>query len=194
MAGLEAPFAAQPPLTPKGPQVRSPWLGIEFWQNGTPLPLERGEDALTSILNPRAAPIEIRIPKSRKAATVQMNAWNTAVNFSRAQNRISLEAGLNLVGYRSVFGQGEGMAASREGYTEVILSEYGNHYLVDERLYSATDTHDGFRMEKFYTLPSRKTYAIEGWRDPVYLVFFINANGDGCIDPGELENVVLRLR
>ena len=132
--------------------------------------------------------------KSHQVPAVQMNAWNSSINFSRTQNRISLDAGMDLVGYRSVFGRGEGMAAGREGYEEVILTEYGHHYLVDERLYPATETHDAFRMEKFYTLPSRETHTIENYRYPVYLVFFINANGNNCIDTGELENVVIRFR
>ena len=154
--------------------------------------MQSGRDEFTAILTPRSTPIEVRVPKDRGAPAVQMSAWHKPVHFERVFAGVSLTAGMSIVGYRSVFGQGEGMApSSREGYTEIFLSEFGHHYYIDERLTSANQSQDRIEISRFYDLKEKTGHEIAGQTQPLYLVFFLNNNGNGCIDRGEFEVFIL---
>ena len=185
---VPAPLAEATPVE----AMESVHLDAEIWQHGRPLPLQvRPDNTIEVALD--AAPFRVMLLKSPGPPALRVNAWVDDANFARVFHGVNLRAGLDTPGFRSVFGQGEGMAASREGYTEMYLSHNGFMYYDDERLSPMENGRMGFEVVATYAVKGdRVEHPIEQWRGDVYLVLYLDLDDDKCIADGEFDKLLLR--
>jgi hypothetical protein len=161
--------------------MRTPELGLEFWQQNQPCPMfivDWQKSEAKVVLKP--APFEIR--SARFDGAVQICAWTDASIF----DEIAAGKRLTEIPY---FTPGTGMADSTFGTPRLRLENQAHNYFVDSRRRQISEHQDSI----FISSLVRDNEAATGW-PPVYLVVFVDLNQDGEVSADEFERLRLEFR
>jgi len=166
--------------------LRTPRLGLEFWQNGAQDGMEfgtrAGKDVVTATM--RAAPFELRFPKQPKDVAIQVCAWTDDSIFS-------VEDGA-AVSTSPYFRPGTGVADYEYGSGTLFLNDEGHNHFVDTRIAAQSASEDKVYVAQ--TWLQQKATPLTQRKGDVYLTVFIDKNKDGTFEltgPAEYEFVVL---
>jgi hypothetical protein len=115
------------------PLVRSPWLGLQIWQNETQNNMSLGDryastERLVRVPMSRE-PFELRLPKQPKDVGIQICAWTDDSIFSLQQG-INLWAPKTYHGSARFFAKGTGMATTAFGTGTLILNKQAHNYYI----------------------------------------------------------------
>ena len=158
--------------------MRTPELGLEFWQQKEECPMfivDSDTSRSRVVLNP--GPFEIRCPRFKEA--IQICAWSDASIF----DQIAPGKTLSQVRY---FTPGTGMADSVFGSPRLRLTNQAHNFFVDSRRRTISENQDSI----FISSLTREQEPLPGW--PVtYLVVFVDLNHDEVIGADEFERIEL---
>lgn len=178
------PSASPPPATasprPRSDLERTPMIGYEFWQNGTPALMQRGPQTPEYVTHVTLArePFEIRLPKPPGDEAVRIATWSDDSIFGLPQGAIYDD--------HQLFGMGRGMANGEYFDGDLYLSNDSMTYLLGNRLTELDRKTDKIVVSRFSGTP------IEQRSAPVYLTIFIDNDHDGRFDITEYDYIVLR--
>ncbi len=183
--GPEQKFTrAVPSLTPlveRNPVpdlVRTPQLGLEFWQQKAECPMFIVDaDTSRSRVLLRPEPFEIRCPRFPEA--VQICAWIDASIFDE------IAPGKKLTDVR-YFTPGTGMADSVFGTPRLRLANRAHNFFVDSRRRTISENQDSI----FISSLSREEEPLGSW-PATYLVIFVDLNQDERVGADEFERIEL---
>jgi predicted Ser/Thr protein kinase len=166
--------------------LRTPRLGLEFWQNGAQDGMEFGTRGANEVVTAtmRAAPFELRFPKQPAGVPVQVCAWTDDSVFS-VENGASASTS-------PYFGPGTGIADYEYGSGTLYLNDEGHNHFVDTRIAAQSATEDKVYVAQ--TWFQQKTTPLAERKGDLYLTVFIDKNKDGKFEvtnPAEYEFVVL---
>jgi hypothetical protein len=191
------PTTAAAPTTPAG-LLRSPRLGLQFWQDGSLVPVKvepvrSGETEARVRVTLRRASFELRLPALKKDYA-QICGWVDASYFS-------IPYGQKLDQETNCLGWGMGYAATEYGDGTFFLGQQGHNVYADTSVIHM-DSMDSIQITQFQAstaaveeavLPARyaNPVPVEQQTDPLYLTVLVDHGQDGVIDPGDLELMVL---
>ena len=165
--------------------LRSPWLGLEVWQNNTANDMFTvGESIERKVrVSMTSAPFEIRWPKQDPSVAVEICAWTDDSIFS-------LQPGDNVENH-PIFSQLRAMANTPFGTGVLGLRNDAYNHLIGTRI----QTHSATQDKVFYsavryqgqTTPLQQRLQ----RDNIYLTVFMNKQVANVIDFDEYEYIVL---
>lgn len=158
--------------------VRTPELGLEFWQRGqeSPMFVVDSETAKTKVvLKPEA--FEIRCPRFKGVA--QICAWSDASIFDE------ISAGKKL-GDVTYFSPGTGMADSPFGTSHLRLENRAHNGFDESRRRSISDQQDSIFLSRL----AREGETLTGW-PTIYLVVFVDLDQNEEVGAHEFERLVL---
>lgn len=158
--------------------MRTPQLGLEFWQGSQQCPMFAldWETFKTRVLL-KPAPFEIRCPRFK--AAVQICAWSDASIF----DQIAPEKKISDVPY---FIPGTGMADSTFGTPRLRLANHAHHYFIESRRRPISEQQDSI----FFSSVLGENESLTTW-PTVYLVVFVDLDQNGEIGSDEFERIVL---
>ena len=163
--------------------LRSPWLGLEIWQNGTRNDMfVVGETIDRKVRVPMtSAPFEIRFPKQPASVAVEICAWNDDSIFT-------LQTGVN-VDDIPFFAPWTGLADTIFGSGQLFLDNQGHNHLVGPRIQPHSDT----QSKVFYSSIryQEQVTPLQLQEDNIYLTIFLNKQVANVVDFDEYEYVVL---
>lgn len=158
--------------------VRTPELGLEFWQQNQECPMfiVDWETAKSKVLL-KPEPFEIRCPRFKSA--VQICAWSDASIFAE----IAPDKKLADIPY---FTPGTGMADSEFGTPRLRLENQAHNYFVDSRRRAISERQDSI----FISSLIRGDETLTSW-PTTYLVVFVDLDGNGAVSADEFERIEL---
>lgn len=173
---------------------RTPWLGLEFYRDDRRLPIvpqpqPLGYDRSRDIVEVEVgeAPFEIRMPALPPDEGMRICAWVDDSIFAKVLQD-------KTVTIDSPFMTGKGMADTAAGSGALYLDNDAFNYFKGTRLAHIGEHQDAAYISSF-EVPERvrpDLTADFGPHTSVYLVVYINRDGDDMTDSGEYEFVVLR--
>ena len=158
--------------------MRTPELGLEFWQQKEECPMfivDSDTSRSRVVLKPE--PFEIRCPRFKEA--VQICAWSDASIFD------GIAPGKKLTEVR-YFTPGTGMADSVFGNPRLRLENQAHNYFVDSRRRTISENQDSI----FISSLTRDQEPLTSW-PTTYLVVFVNLNHDEEVNADEFERIEL---
>jgi hypothetical protein len=185
--------------------VRSPWLGLQIWQNGTRNDMSLGDRYASTDRLVRVPmsndPFEIRLPKPPKDVGIQVCAWTDDSIFSLKQG-IDLSSPRARRGSAQFFALGTGMAETAFGTGRLMLNKGAHNYYIDNRV----ETSDGQSIiyvssvvppRQYPDMPKipmpsvrKKTPATE-LNTNIFLTVLVDGNSNYVIDNEEYQYVKL---
>lgn len=184
-AGLSSNVNARPTET-RAPTdyLRSPWLGLEVWQDGKASGLFKVDLRRTRVSLGRE-PFEIRVPRVTDDPPVLVTAWTSDSIFSQLKQdeKLDIEA-------TSYFNPYKAMADTPAGSASLMLNEDA-HYIYDEgRLKPISDSQSTIFVSSIFSGGSDER-SLKDQKDDVYLVIFRDLNRNETVDNGEYEFLIL---
>ena len=193
LAALLATGNPAPTLAQEAPVrvIHTPWLALRFVEEGSEVPLAN-IDTLTTQVELARKPFTIVFPTRSADDTYWLAAWNDTSIFETFQRKTS-PGQSNEFEKPPFFGPGTGMADTAASSGHLTLNLRGHHHLSGMRLGPDPDRHVFFVSALSYRDEANRwiTVRIEEQRDPLYLVAYYDEDGDGDIDHGEYEFIVL---
>jgi hypothetical protein len=185
---------AQPPPPP--PQMlRTPRLGLQFWQSDARDIMqfdENAEPAIVTVLMKRG-PFEIRFPKLKRDQALQLCAWKDASIFNITDGKPVKKI--------VFFIPGTGMADYEFGLGMLMLHNKAHNYLIGNRveaLSSSTDrvyfSQTGDVAASWATGGSVRKVPLTQQTDDIYLTAYVDKDKDKLVDYGEYEFVILHFQ
>jgi hypothetical protein len=177
---------AAKPVESKAPTdyLRSPWLGLEVWQDGKPSGMFKVDLRHTRVSLSRA-PFEIRVPRLKDDAPVLVTAWTTDKIFDQLKQDEKLSGESS-----SYFNPYKAMADTSAGSASLMLDDDA-HYVYDEdRLKPISESQSTIFISSIST-GSDSEHSLKDQKDKLYLVIFRDLNHNETIDNGEYEFLIL---
>jgi len=182
----QAPLQKPAPARPEGSAaaepvpdlMRTPELGLEFWQRNKECPMfvTDWETSKTKVLL-KPEPFEIRCPRFKEA--VQICAWSDASIFDEIAAGKKLES----VAY---FSPGTGMADTQFGTPRLRVENQAHNNFDASRRRSISEQQDSI----FISSLTREGKILTTW-PTTYLVVFVDLDGNEEIGAHEFERIVL---
>lgn len=168
--------------------ARTPWLGLQLWQNDerilfAQLPADgrSSQDVVSASLS--SSLFYLRMPRLADDVAMQLCAWTDDSIFSLSRGQAIEEI--------PFFRPGTAMADTTAGSGSLLLDDHGNHYLVGSRLEPLdADQH----QVAISTIQERTDTGIDDLPRPwgrVFLTALVDANRNGVVDTGEYEYLIL---
>ncbi len=163
--------------------LRSPWLGVEVWQANQQCSLSLSDER-TMHLRLQPEPFELRFPKVVEDPAIQISAWTDASLFAQIGIGVSVADIPFLL-------PGTGMADSTFGFGELMLAQDAHNYCQGTRLLKMNDQ----LAIRFSSIGlNGQRYPFSKQRDSLYLVIYIDLNGNTLVDNDEYEFYTLDFR
>ncbi|MGW0483417.1 serine/threonine protein kinase [Nonomuraea sp. NPDC003214] len=185
LTGAAGPTTSSPSASTGNAVVRSPRLGLEFWQGNAAAPLALTDlDAPVTRVSLQAAPFELRFPSVPEERAVQVCAWTDDSVFD-------ITDGAKTADHRC-FAPGTGMADFEHGSGTLFLNDEGHNYLIGDRVTRHSDTQDKVLVSSIFQGDTQQPIAEQ--RGDLYLTVFVDHDGDQVFKQageGEYEYLVL---
>lgn len=169
---------------------RTPWLGLEFWQGDTRVPMaevpnEGNADGREVVrVDVGTKPFQMRVPKLPREVAVQVCGWIDDSIFILEQGRKAEDI--------PFLQPGTGMADTAAGSGSLVITNEAQNYYAERRIASLSSEQDGV-----YVSSVSYPYWIDASVPPlqpttdVYLVVNIDLNKDDVVDHDEYEYLLL---
>ncbi len=131
-----------------------------------------------------AAPFEIRVSPVAKDFPVRITAWTDDSIFTD----VSVGREISAVPF---FQPGTGMATPAGVVKEIYLEKEAHNYFHEGRLSSYSDNVATVSVESIYNVATGKGWEMVGHKGPIYMVVFVNGDGDKVVGEGEFVKLVL---
>jgi hypothetical protein len=164
--------------------LRSPWLGLEVWQDGEARGLFKVDLRRTRVSLKRE-PFEIRVPRLKNDPPVQMVAWTSDSVFSQINQGDKVDEESD-----SYFNPYKSMADTPAGSGTIMLDKDSNYFFDEDRLKSVSDSQNTIFLSSVST-GSEDEHSLKDQKDDIYLVIFRDLNNNKIADNGEYEFLIL---
>ncbi len=159
---------------------RSPWLGIEFWQDKQPCEMYLIDERSTRV-SLRPSRFELRVPKLFDDPSIQVAAWTDRRLFDAVKAEVPIA---DIPFYQP----GTGVADSTFGFGALTLSNEAHNYFYGQRLKASGD----YYAVGLSTLNSGdESRPLAQQKAPLYLVVYVDLNRDEIVGNEEFEFFVL---
>jgi hypothetical protein len=164
--------------------LRTPWLGLEVWQDGKANGLFKVDSYSTRVAMSRA-PFEIRVPRAKDDAPVLMAASTNRSLFDKLKKGEKLD-----IDAESFFNPYKAMADTRAGSATLMLNDDAHYVYDEERLKPISDSASTIFVSSILT-DSDAEQSVTNQKDDLYLVIFRDLDKNETVDNGEYEFLIL---
>jgi len=171
--------------------AHTPWLGLRFVQDGKEAELVNS-DLNTTEVRLKRKPFAILLPTHGADDAYQVAAWSDDSIFAEASAGVR-ETRFDPPNLPAFFEPGTGMADTAAGSGTLMLDNQAHNYLEGLRLGPDPKRHEYFVSQISGREGSGEMVAIplKAQKKPIYLVVFLDENGDGSMQNDEYEFIVL---
>jgi hypothetical protein len=163
--------------------LRTPWLGLEVWQDGKANGLLKVDSYSTRVAMSRA-PFEIRVPRVKDDPPLLVAASTNRSLFDKLKRGEKLD-----INAESFFNPYKAMADTRAGSATLMLDDDA-HYVYDaERLKPISDSLSTIFISSI--LSDDVEHSVTSQKDDLYLVLFRDLDKNETVDNGEYEFLIL---
>lgn len=185
-SGITSPSVMQTPSRPASDYLRTPWLGLEVWQDGKASPMYKVDDRHTRI-SLSSAPFEIRVPRI-KNVPVLVTAWKTDKIFDQLKQGEKADEESD-----SYFNPYKSMADTSAGSATLMLNDDAHGYYDDERVKNISDSQSALYFSTILDGTDNER-SIRDQKGNLYLVIFRDLDNNKTIDNGEYEFLILEFK
>jgi hypothetical protein len=164
--------------------LRTPWLGLEVWQDGKANGLFKGDLKSTRVAMSRA-PFEIRVPRVKDDPPVLVAASTNRSIFDQLKRGEKLD-----VNAESFFNPYKAMADTRAGSATLMLDDDAHYVYDEERLKPISDSLNTIFISSILT-DAGAEQSVTSQTDDLYLVIFRDLDKNETVDNGEYEFLIL---
>jgi len=166
--------------------LRSPWLGLEVWQDGKASGLFKVDLRRTRV-SLKSAPFEIRVPRLKDDPPVLMVAWTSDSIFSKIDQGDKADEESD-----SYFNPYKSMADTPAGSGTIMLDEDANYVFDEDRLKSISDNQSTMFLSSVLNVAGDgDEHSLKDQKGDIYLVLFRDFNRNKTVDNGEYEFLIL---
>ena len=163
--------------------LRTPWLGLEVWQDGKADGLFKVDSYNTRVAMTRA-PFEIRVPRAKDETPVLVAASTNRSIFDKLKRGEKLD-----INAESFFNPYKAMADTRAGSATLMLNDDAHYVYDEERLKPISDSVSTIFVSSI--LSDDVEQSVTSQKDDLYLVIFRDLDKNETVDNGEYEFLIL---
>jgi hypothetical protein len=164
--------------------LRTPWLGLEVWQDGKANGLFKVDSYSTRVAMSRA-PFEIRVPRAKDETPVLVAASTNRSLFDKLKRGEKLD-----INAESFFNPYKAMADTRAGSATLMLDDDAHYVYDEERLKPISDSVSTIFVSSILTDVDAEQ-SVTSQKDDLYLVIFRDLDKNETVDNGEYEFLIL---
>jgi hypothetical protein len=174
-----------PPETrPPTDYLRTPWLGLEVWQDGKANGLFKGGDSYSTRVTMSHTPFEIRVPRVKDNPPILIAASTNRSLFDKLKRGEKLD-----INAESFFNPYKAMADTRAGSATLMLDDDAHYVYDEERLKPISDSLSTIFVSSI--LSDDVEHSVTSQKDDLYLVIFRDLDKNETVDNGEYEFLIL---
>jgi hypothetical protein len=163
--------------------LRTPWLGLEVWQDGKADGLFKVDSYSTRVAMSRA-PFEIRVPRVKDETPVLVAASTNRRLFDQLKRGEKLD-----INAESFFNPYKAVADTRAGSATLMLNDDAHYVYDEERLKPISDSLNTIFISSI--LSDGAEQSVTSQKDDLYLVIFRDLDKNETVDNGEYEFLIL---
>lgn len=163
--------------------LRSPWLGLEVWQDGKAAGLFKVDLRRTRV-SLGHEPFELRVPRLKDDPRVLVTAWTADSIFDQLKQDEKLD-----IDATSYFNPYKAMADTPAGSASLMLDEDAHYVYNEDRLKPISDGQSTIFISSVFS--DGNEHSLREQKDDVYLVIFRDLNNNETVDNGEYEFLIL---
>lgn len=163
--------------------LRTPWLGLEVWQDGKANGLFKGDSYSTRVAMSRA-PFEIRVPRVKDDPPILIAASTNRSLFDKLKRGEKLD-----INAESFFNPYKAVADTRAGSATLMLNDDAHYVYDEERLKPISDSLNTIFISS--VLSDDVEQSVTSQKDDLYLVMFRDLDKNETVDNGEYEFLIL---
>ena len=163
--------------------LRTPWLGLEVWQDGKANGLFKVDSYSTRVAMSRA-PFEIRVPRVKDETPVLVAASTNRSLFDQLKRGEKLD-----INAESFFNPYKAVADTRAGSATLMLNDDAHYVYDEERLKPISDSLNTIFISSI--LSDGAEQSVTSHKDDLYLVIFRDLDKNETVDNGEYEFLIL---
>jgi|ERR1044071_824485 hypothetical protein len=164
--------------------LRTPWLGLEVWQDGKADGLFKGGDSYSTRVAMSRAPFEIRVPRVKDGPPLLVAASTNRSLFDKLKKGEKLD-----IDAESFFNPYKAMADTRAGSATLMLDDDAHYVYDEERLKPISDGVSTIFVSSI--LSDDTEQSVTSQKDDLYLVIFRDLDKNETVDNGEYEFLIL---
>lgn len=165
--------------------LRSPWLGLEVWQDGKASGMFKVDLRRTRV-SLSGGPFELRVPRLKDDPPVLVTAWTTDNIFGQLKQDEKLD-----VEATSYFNPYKAMADTPAGSASLMLHEDAHYVYNEDRLKPVSESQSTIFISSIWPGGDDQERSLKDQKDDVYLVLFRDLNQNETVDNGEYEFLIL---
>jgi hypothetical protein len=163
--------------------LRTPWLGLEVWQDGKANGLLKVDSYSTRVAMSRA-PFEIRVPRVKDDPPLLVAASTNRSLFDKLKRGEKLD-----INAESFFNPYKAMADTRAGSATLMLDDDAHYVYSEERLKPISESLSTVFISSI--LSDDVEQSVTSQKDDLYLVLFRDLDKNETVDNGEYEFLIL---
>lgn len=164
--------------------LRTPWLGMEVWQDGKANGLFKVDSYSTRVAMSRA-PFEIRVPRVKDGTPLLVAASTNRSLFDQLKRGEKLD-----INAESFFNPYKAVADTRAGSATLMLNDDAHYVYDEERLKPISDSVSTIFVSSILTDVDAEQ-SVTSQKDDLYLVIFRDLDKNETVDNGEYEFLIL---
>jgi hypothetical protein len=165
--------------------LRTPWLGLEVWQDGKANGLFKVDSYSTRVAM-SSAPFEIRVPRVKDETPVLVAASTSRSLFDKLKKGEKLD-----INAESFFNPYKAMADTRAGSATLMLNDDAHYVYDEERMKPISDSVSTIFTSSILTDADTPEQSITSQKDDLYLVIFRDLDKNETVENGEYEFLIL---
>jgi hypothetical protein len=183
--GLTSANANAKPTETRAPTdyLRTPWLGLEVWQDGKANGLFKVDSYSTRVAM-SSAPFEMRVPRVKDDPPILVAASTNRSLFDKLKRGEKLD-----INAESFFNPYKAMADTRAGSATLMLDDDAHYIYDEERLKPISDSLSTIFISSI--LSDGDERSVTSQKDDLYLVIFRDLDKNETVDNGEYEFLIL---
>jgi hypothetical protein len=166
--------------------LRTPWLGLEVWQDGKANGLFKGGDSYSTRVAMSRAPFEIRVPRVKDETPVLVAASTNKSLFDKLKKGEKLD-----INAESFFNPYKAMADTRAGSATLMLNDDAHYVYDEERLKPISDNVSTIFVSSILSDADTPEQSVTSQKDDLYLVIFRDLDKNETVENGEYEFLIL---
>ena len=166
--------------------LRTPWLGLEVWQDGKANGLFKGGDSYSTRVSMSRAPFEIRVPRVKDETPMLVAASTNRSLFDQLKRGEKLD-----INAESFFNPYKAVADTRAGSATLMLNDDAHYVYDEERLKPISDNVSTIFVSSILTDADTPEQSVTSQKDDLYLVIFRDLDKNEMVDNGEYEFLIL---
>jgi hypothetical protein len=163
--------------------LRTPWLGLEVWQDGKANGLFKVDSYSTRVAMSRT-PFEIRVPRVKDETPILVAASTNRSILDQLKRGEKLD-----INAESFFNPYKAMADTRAGSATLMLDDDAHYVYDEERLKPISDSLSTIFISSI--LSDGAEQSVTSQKDDLYLVIFRDLDKNETVDNGEYEFLIL---